>query len=81
MAVAKVRHGQLIECVTHKRKKQWKDRVPKPTNKCPVCWMVYLSDKTDALIYQEDIEAFISFSNAFPKRIQAASIEYNEVAE
>lgn len=78
---ANVRHGQIVECATHKRKRQWKSRVAKPTNNCPVCWMVYLSDVTDTLLYKEDIEAIIGFSNTFTKIIKPSSIEYNEVAK
>lgn len=78
---AAVWNGQLQGCPIHDRKRQWKSRVAKPTNKCLICWLVWLADKTDWLLYQEDIEAIIQFSNAFPKGIKPSTIEYIETAE
>jgi hypothetical protein len=43
--------------------------------------MVYLADKMDAPVYEEDIDAILAFSNAFPKRIKPASIEYMGVTD
>jgi len=75
---ANMRNGQIIECAQHKRKRAWKTRVSKPTNGCVLCWMVYLSDKNDTMLYQDDIENIIAFSNAFPKTIKPSGIEWVE---
>jgi hypothetical protein len=43
--------------------------------------MVYLADKNDTMLYQDDIENIIAFSNAFPKTIKPSGIEWNETAK
>jgi hypothetical protein len=77
---AKTRHQSVVECEAHKRKKLGRPRGAKPSNGCPVCWMIYLSDHLETPIYVSDVETLISFSNAFTKVIKPSSIEYNETA-
>jgi hypothetical protein len=43
--------------------------------------MVYLADKNDTMLYQDDIENLIMFSNAFQKVIKPSGIEFIETAK
>ena len=74
----KTQHEQIVECVEHGRRRQWRNRVAKPTNKCLACWLIYLADAIDYPTYPEDVEAFIAFSNAFPKKLRASSLQYED---
>lgn len=78
---ANMRHGALVSCEAHKRKRQWKTNVAKPTNKCPVCWAVWLADRSEMSVYESDIKDLIAFSNAFTKVIKPSSIEFIETAK
>lgn len=78
MPKALLRNGQLKACLTHKRKRSYKPRVAQPKNKCAVCWLCWLADRTETLVYQSDMEDFIKFSNAFKTTIKPSFIEYEE---
>lgn len=51
----------LVGCGTHD-KKRTHSRPIKPRNQCPVCWCVYLSDKLETSLYQDDMEAIFKFA-------------------
>jgi len=78
---ANMRHGALEGCATHNRKRQWKTNVAKPTNKCPVCWAVWLADRSEMSVYECDIKDMIAFSNAFTRVIKPSSIEFIETED
>jgi len=75
-----MRYGQLTGCLTHKRKRTFKTQVSKPTNKCLICWLCWLADRTESMLYADDIEDIIRFSNAFPGTLKPSSIEFVEEA-
>lgn len=78
---AHLRNGSIVECPTHKRKRQWKTKVSKPTNKCPVCWACWLADRLETIIYESDLNDLLVFSNAFTKTVKPSTIEYIETKE
>lgn len=78
---ALTRYGALIGCESHNRKRTFKRKSPKPTNKCPVCWACWLADKMETIIYNEDVSDLLMFSNAFTKTIKPSTIEFIETAE
>ena len=75
---AGMRHGQLKECLVHKRKRSYKTRVSQPTNKCPVCWACWFADRTETMLYEDDIADLIKFSNVFQTVLKPSSIEFVE---
>lgn len=77
---ARLMHGVLIGCKTHKRTRTFKTRSTIPKDKCPVCWMVWLSDRLETSIYIYDMEDLCKFSNAMPK-IQFDKITFEEESE
>jgi len=70
--------GSLTGCPTHKRNRQYKSKLARPTNKCPVCWACWLGDRLETSIYESDMEDLIAFSNAFTTVVKPSSIEYVE---
>ena len=64
----------LIGCGTHD-KKRTHARAIRPRNKCEVCWCVYLADKLETSLYQDDMEAIFKFAGKSPK------IAYKETFE
>jgi len=73
-----MRHGSVVECPTHKRKRAFKTSVAQPKTKCPVCWGCWLADKLETSVYQSDLEDLLRFSNAFTTVVKPSSIEYIE---
>ena len=73
-----MRHGSIVECGTHKRKRTFKTRASQPTNKCPICWACWLADKLETSIYQDDFQDLIRFSNAFTSVVKPSGIEFIE---
>ena len=69
-----LRHGALEGCATHDKTRTFRKGV-KPRSKCHVCWCVYLADKLETSIYQDDMEAFAKFAGTKPV------IEYEEVSD
>jgi len=57
--------GALIGCGTHDKKRTFHKPV-KPRNKCEVCWLVYLADKVETVLYQDDMEALFKFAGKKP---------------
>lgn len=78
---ARTMHGAIVECLAHKRKRSFKTKSSKPTNKCPVCWACWLADRLETSIYESDMEDLIAFSNAFSKTVKPSSIEFIETGE
>jgi hypothetical protein len=78
---AKTVHGSVVECPTHKRKRAFKTKVSKPTNKCPVCWACWLADRLETSVYEDDLNDLLTFSNAFTKTVKPSTIEYIETKE
>ena len=74
---ANLRHGAIIACLTHKRKRVFKPKAPMPTNKCPACWACWLADHLETSLYEDDIEALLRFARTVPTT-RATSIEYTE---
>lgn len=77
---ARIMHGALIGCSTHDRGRTFKTRSTVPRNKCPTCWMVWLSDRLSTVLYDADMEDLCKFSNAMNK-IQFNKINLNEECE
>jgi hypothetical protein len=75
-----LKHDSLVACGVHDKKRQWKRRAARPTNKCPICHLCWLSDRLETLFYKEDIEDMIKFSNLFGT-LKPSSIEYIEEEE
>lgn len=71
-------HGSIVECITHKRKRQFKTKVSKPSNKCPICWTCWLADRLECSIYEDDFQDLIKFSNAFTTLVKPSGIEFEE---
>lgn len=78
---ALLKHGAIVECPTHKRKRVWKANVSAPKTKCPVCWAVWLSDRLETNIYEEEFYDLIRFSNTFTKVVKPKGIEFVETAK
>ena len=74
MAEALLYCDALIGCGTHDKQRTHKKPV-QPRNKCEVCWCVYLSDKLETSLYQDDMEAIFKFAGKSPK------IAYKETFE
>lgn len=72
-----LKHGVLTECKTHGKKRTFKTKSAAPKNKCPVCWMVWLSDRLEGSIYSCDMADLCRFANAMNK-IQFKKIELVE---
>ena len=75
--IARTMHGALIGCKTHDKCRTFKTRSTMPKNKCPVCWMVWLSDRLETSIYNYDMEDLCKFANAMNK-IQFNKIEVKD---
>jgi hypothetical protein len=78
---AKLRHGALVGCITHKKRRTFKSNASRPSNDCLICHMCWLSDKMQTMLYEDDIEDLIRFSNTFKTIVKINSIEYVEEAE
>jgi hypothetical protein len=76
-----MRHGAIVECGTHKRKRSWKTKVSQPKTKCPLCWAVWLSDRLECSLYEDDFQDLIRFSNAFTTVVKPSGIEFIETAK
>ena len=74
-------HGQIKECPTHKRQRQFKTTVSAPKTKCIACWAVYLSDKLEIGLYADDLASLVRFSNSFPKTMKTSGVKYVETAK
>ena len=74
---ARLMHGAVFGCVTHDKVRTYKPRSPKPRNKCPVCWTLWLSDRLETSIYLADMEDLCKFANAMNK-IEFTKIEKEE---
>ena len=74
MAEALLYCDALVGCGTHDKKRTHGKPV-KPRNSCPVCWCVYLSDKLETSLYQDDMEAIFKFAGKKP------TITYKETFE
>ena len=75
---ALLRHGSLVECGTHKRKRAFKTKVAQPTTKCPICWACWLADRLETSVYEDDFQDLIRFSNAFTTVVKPSGIEFIE---
>jgi hypothetical protein len=75
---AHTKHGAIVECPTHKRKRTFKPKSTQPKTKCPVCWACWLSDRLETMLVREDLEDILRFSNAFTAVVKPTSIEYVE---
>lgn len=73
-------HGSLTGCGVHNKKRAFKPRVTRPTNKCPICHLCWLADRLEALFYKDDIEDLIKFSNTFGT-LKSSAIEYEETMD
>jgi len=69
-----MRHGALMACGTHDKKRTFRKPV-RPKNKCEVCWCVYLADQLETSVYQDDMEALYRFAGKRPK------VTYEETAD
>ena len=76
-----VKHGVLVGCPTHKKRRAFKSNVAKPTNDCVVCHLLWLSDRLEASLYSDDVDDIIKFSNAFSAVIKPSSFKYIEEAK
>ena len=75
------RHGVLVGCQTHKKRRTYKPNAPKPTNGCAVCNLLWLSDRLETSIYSDDAEDVIKFhSTVFTPVVKAKSFQYIEEA-
>jgi hypothetical protein len=74
---ARLMHGAVIGCATHDRARTYKPRSPKPRSKCPVCWIMWLSDRLETSLYLSDMEDLCKFANAMNK-IEFTKIEKEE---
>lgn len=70
-----------MECGTHNRKRQWKTKVSQPKNKCPICWAIWLADRLETSVYEDDFHDLIRFSNAFTSVVKPSGIEFVETAK
>ena len=77
---ARLMHGALIGCSTHDRARTFKPKSPQPRNKCPVCWLTWLSDRLSTSVFDADMEDLCKFANAMNK-IQFNKINLNEECE
>jgi len=78
---ALMRHGALVECGTHGRKRVWKAKTAQPKNKCPICWAVWLADRMEGSIYESDFNDLIRFSNTFTSVVKPSGIEFVETTK
>ena len=74
---ASLRHGSLVECLTHKRKRTWKTNVTQPNNKCIVCWAIWFADRTTSIIYDDDFADLCKVVNKFTA-VKPSSVEFIE---
>ena len=81
MRSAEVYNGTLKSCKKHNKTRKYKTKVSRPTNDCPVCHLVWLSDRLETSFYESDVEDIIKFSNYFKQTVKPSSIEYVEVCE
>lgn len=72
-------HGALTGCGVHNKKRVFKPRSTRPTNKCSICHLCWLSDRLETNFYKSDIEDLIKFSNTFGT-LKFSAIEYEETA-
>lgn len=75
-----LKHGSLVECGVHKRKRQFRRRSSRPTNKCPICHLCWLADRLETLFYEDDIKDILKFSNTFGT-LKPIAVEYVEKEE
>jgi hypothetical protein len=73
--------GALKACGKHGKERTYKTKVSRPTNECPVCHAVWLSDRLETSLYESDIEDLIKFSNNFKTTVKPSSIDYVETCE
>jgi hypothetical protein len=73
-----MRHGAIVECGTHKRKRTFRTKSTQPKQKCPICWACWLADKLETSIYEDDFQDLIRFSNAFTSVVKPSGIEFVE---
>lgn len=78
MRKAKTKHGALVGCVTHKKRRAFKTNSSKPTNDCLVCHLCWLADRLGTSLYDDDIDDIIKFSNTFTTVVKPSSIGYDE---
>lgn len=63
---ALLRHGSILECPTHEKKRTYHKPV-KPKSRCVVCWLVYLADQLECSLYKDDIAALLKFAKLTTK--------------
>jgi hypothetical protein len=74
-------NGSLVACATHKRKRTFKPRSTKPTNKCPVCWACWLADRLETSVYKDDLNDIFTLSNAFTTVVKPSGIVFEETSK
>ena len=70
-------HGAIIGCATHGKTRTFKPKSTVPKNKCPVCWLTWLSDRMETMLYEDDMADLCKFANKM-NVIQFTKIEFEE---
>ncbi len=64
--IARMHHGRLEACGTHDKQRTHSKPI-RPRNRCSVCWLVYLADQLETVLYQDDMEAMMKFAGKTDK--------------
>lgn len=78
---ALMKHGAIIECGTHNRKRTFKTKSTQPKNKCPICWACWIADRMETIVTEADFIDLVKFSNAFTNMIKPSGVEFIETAK